>query len=35
MRTARPHSPPANDEVERRSLSDNDAAFGLADGWVA
>ncbi len=35
MRTARHHSPPPADDVERRSLSDYDAAFGLTDERVA
>jgi transposase len=35
MRTAGHHSPPPGDEVERRSLSDYDGAFGLTDERVA
>jgi hypothetical protein len=35
MRTARHHSPPPAEDVERRSLSDYDAAFGLTDERVA
>jgi transposase len=35
MRTAQHHSPPPGDEVERRSLTDYDAAFGLTDERVA
>ena len=35
MRTAQHHSPPPGDEVQRRSLTDYDAAFGLTDERVA
>jgi hypothetical protein len=34
MRAAQHHAPPPGDEVERRSLTDYDAAFGLADEQV-
>ncbi|MCW2792919.1 MAG: Integrase catalytic region, partial [Nocardioides sp.] len=35
MRATQHHAPPRGDEVERRSLTDYDAAFGLTDEQVA